>query len=409
MEHVVCFGCGNLGKYFAETYGKYLTIDFFLDNHVEMDSKFCGYDRFVPSAEMCRNVFIVITNLRYYQEIAKQLNGYGLTENYDFISISEFEKKNPTIRKDLRTVRCWFTDFWEGFDVYNNFFVKILRINYNVILDSETPEFLFCSVFYAEKEPEMLRYPCVRIFYTGENLIPNFNIYDYAIGFDYINYGDRYLRWPLYWIYEEDVDRALSKHIVYDMDRFMDRAFGCRVVSSEKSKFREYLFAEISKKKWIASGGRCKNNLPNGRNVKNKRDFLEKYKFNLAMENADAPGYVTEKIVQAWAAGCIPLYWGGGRMIGEEFNKEAFIDCSDFASVDELVEYLTDLEQDRKKLEKILAAPAFLKEKSQALNDMAAFLKNIVEKPVEKRLRRLSLVSDYAKKQETLYLTGGQY
>lgn len=28
-RNIVCFGCGKFGKYFAETYGKYVTIDFF--------------------------------------------------------------------------------------------------------------------------------------------------------------------------------------------------------------------------------------------------------------------------------------------------------------------------------------------------------------------------------------------
>ncbi|MFP6006493.1 fucosyltransferase, partial [Helicobacter pylori] len=38
-----------------------------------------------------------------------------------------------------------------------------------------------------------------RVFYTGENEVPNFNLFDYAIGFDELDFRDRYLRMPLYY------------------------------------------------------------------------------------------------------------------------------------------------------------------------------------------------------------------
>lgn len=403
MRSVVCFGCGDFGKYFLETYGEYLIIDYFLDNQSGKDM-FYDYNRFLPSADRCYNKFIVVTNLRYYREIAAQLRGYGLTENSDFISLWEFEKKYPTIRRDLKTIKCWFVDFWEGFDIYNNYFIKSLRKYYNVVLDSEIPDLLFGSVFYTEKGPEAFHYSCVRIFYTGENLIPDFNIYDYAIGFDYIDYGDRYLRWPLYWFYQEDVDLARKKHLIYDIDRFMERNFCCRVVSGEKSQYREQVFETINERKYVASGGKCKNNMPNGKCVENKREFLSKYKFNLAMENANSPGYVTEKIIQAWAAGCIPIYWGGGGKIKDEFNKEAYIDCSDFHTTAELIDYLEYLEHDKDALKKILSAPVFLHRMSEADTALEAFLRNIVDKAEEDKIQRLSEKSIYAGKHEQMYL-----
>ncbi|MGL2800754.1 glycosyltransferase family 10 domain-containing protein, partial [Helicobacter pylori] len=38
-----------------------------------------------------------------------------------------------------------------------------------------------------------------RVFYTGENEVPNFNLFDYAIGFDELDFNNRYLRMPLYY------------------------------------------------------------------------------------------------------------------------------------------------------------------------------------------------------------------
>jgi len=41
-----------------------------------------------------------------------------------------------------------------------------------------------------------------------------------------------------------------------------------------------------------------------------KEDFLQKYKVYLAFENSAEPGYVTEKIMDGYAAGAVPVYWG---------------------------------------------------------------------------------------------------
>ena len=45
---------------------------------------------------------------------------------------------------------------------------------------------------------------CVVFFVTGEDECPNFNLCDYALGFEHLEYGDRYLRFPLYYFYKDD-------------------------------------------------------------------------------------------------------------------------------------------------------------------------------------------------------------
>ena len=37
--------------------------------------------------------------------------------------------------------------------------------------------------------------------------------------------------------------------------------------------------------------------------------------FNICPENTNVDGYVTEKLFQAFAAGCIPIYNGGGNFL----------------------------------------------------------------------------------------------
>lgn len=67
-----------------------------------------------------------------------------------------------------------------------------------------------------------------------------------------------------------------------------------------------------------------------------------KCKFVIAMENSIGDGYVTEKIVNAFYAGAIPIYWGSSN-INDLFNKNAFINVSNFNNLDECIEYIFNL------------------------------------------------------------------
>ncbi|RLN86696.1 hypothetical protein BBJ28_00018847 [Nothophytophthora sp. Chile5] len=57
---------------------------------------------------------------------------------------------------------------------------------------------------------------------------------------------------------------------------------------------------------------------------------FEDYKFVIAFENSPAAGYVTEKLVNAFLAGSIPIYMGNSTTVSQLFNTESFIDCGRF-------------------------------------------------------------------------------
>ena len=63
--------------------------------------------------------------------------------------------------------------------------------------------------------------------------------------------------------------------------------------------------------------------------TQNKIGFQSRYKFSIAFKNFECPGYSTEKILDAFAARTIPIYWGNKRIV-EDFNSEAFINAYDF-------------------------------------------------------------------------------
>jgi hypothetical protein len=76
------------------------------------------------------------------------------------------------------------------------------------------------------------------------------------------------------------------------------------------------------------------------------------------MENADINGYITEKIMNAFLAGAIPIYWGT-KYIKEIFNEKAFIYVNDFSSLEECAKYIVELNNNKDRMKKMVAEPVF--------------------------------------------------
>ena len=117
------------------------------------------------------------------------------------------------------------------------------------------------------------------------------------------------------------------------------------------------LFDLLSAHKPVASGGKWRNSF-GGRRVEDKLAFLRTGKFTLACENSAVPDYVTEKIVHAFAAHTVPIYWGAPN-VSEDFNPAAFVDCSRFPSLEAVAEEVRRLDADDAAYEAMLAAPIF--------------------------------------------------
>ena len=66
---------------------------------------------------------------------------------------------------------------------------------------------------------------------------------------------------------------------------------------------REQMFETLSRYKRVESGGRSRNNQPDGKPVADKLAFQQQCRFSLAFENAQTIGYCTEKILDAFCGG----------------------------------------------------------------------------------------------------------
>ncbi|GAA8115342.1 glycosyltransferase family 10 [Helicobacter pylori] len=206
-----------------------------------------------------------------------------------------------------------------------------------------------------------------RVFYTGENEVPNFNLFDYAIGFDELDFRDRYLRMPLYYDRlhhkAESVNDTTAPYKIKDNSLYalkkpthhfkenhpnlcalihnesdpLKRGFASFVASNANAPVRNAFYDALNSIELVAGGGSVKNTL--GYKVENKSEFLSQYKFNLCFENSQGYGYVTEKILDAYFSHTIPIYWGSPS-VAKDFNPKSFVNVHDFNNFDEAIDYI---------------------------------------------------------------------
>jgi len=239
---------------------------------------------------------------------------------------------------------------------------RLLRKRFNLIIDRENPEYVIYSVF----SDEFLRYPdAIRIFFTGENVRPDFNLCDYAFSYDWLDFGDRHVRCPNYQLYDhfkEICDRRKTEVTTVPAGR---RFCNFIYTNGNAHPFRDELFQALSAARRVDSPGRHLNNTSESIGAAYQGDwstpkvgYQRQFRFSFAFENSSTLGYTTEKIVHALAADTIPIYWGNPQ-IGREFNSKRFINCHDFSSKDEILNRILEVDRNEKLYHQILSEPYF--------------------------------------------------
>jgi len=248
------------------------------------------------------------------------------------------------------TIKIFFTDFWPGFNPEDNYFINLLRKHYNIILSEHDPDYLFFSVFGYNH----FKFKCKKIFFTGENIRPDLSLCDYSFTFDFDTYHGRNYRLPLYVQYD-DVNQLTFKK---DPSKILsEKTEFCNFVySNPDCKKRINFFKKLSKYKKVDSGGRILNNI--GSLVSNKREFLKKYKFTIAFENGEFPGYTTEKIFEPMLSDSIPLYWGN-PLVGRDFNSKSFLNYYDYGNDDDFIDRIIEVDRNDDLYKQILNEPYF--------------------------------------------------
>ena len=222
-------------------------------------------------------------------------------------------RKNISQSLSKKIIKIYAVDVYSSFDIkkftnYNNLSEKFI-----FEIDSRNPDYLLYSTCgHNHLKPKYNK--CIKISFFAENRIVDFEKADYCFGNHHIIYLDRYFRYPLFIrllkVIRSNNNKTLSEIRENSLLNHNKKKFCAAVISNYF--FTDYFRLDFIKKlnlyKKVDMGGKFHNNV--GGPTKNKIKFLSEYKFSIAMENTNGDGYISEKIIESFYSGSIPIYYG---------------------------------------------------------------------------------------------------
>ncbi len=239
------------------------------------------------------------------------------------------------------------------------------RKRYSLEWDEEAPDVLFASevILYDRKARETFKNLYNKadlcVFFPGEAIMPDYNIFDYSISFNgFDEKDDRAVRIPTRLFFEEYLEGPCENQITSILEAkklLLSKNGFCNFIYSNPKGHpnRRALFDSIMRYKHVDSYGAYLNNMglenSGGSSltglVLNSTNIKRGYKFTIAAENATFPGYTSEKILTSLEAGSIPIYWGNPK-IDLDVNPETFINCHNYDNFEEVIERVKQVDED---------------------------------------------------------------
>jgi hypothetical protein len=230
----------------------------------------------------------------------------------------------------MDTLKIWFSDFWPEWND-ENFISPILSKHFTLVLDKNHPDIVFHSIFGGMKEAKTI--PCKkRVLYLGENWRPGQFGANYSISFDpHSETNYRLPLWQVYILNKPELKDRLYNRLRLNLEDF--ERFCSFTVSNPNNMMRNGFFQQLNEYKRVHSYGKVLCNdfslqkLSIGKYWRDTKDEFFKqhtHKFAIVFENTPYPGYTTEKLMDAFLAGSLPIYFGDPQ-ITQDFNTDAFI------------------------------------------------------------------------------------
>lgn len=190
------------------------------------------------------------------------------------------------------------------------------------------------------------------IWFTGENIRPPAGDWGATFSFDLDDLGGTNVYLPLWWEnvgllgapstyftgLNLDVKALTQKR---DSDILERSQFTCAFIGNP-TRMRHHAINALSELGQVDIFGASV-----GRPVKRQFEIASRYRYMLCFENDLYPGYVTEKPLDAWANGCVPLWWGcdPARLL----NPEALFNAADLGIMG-MLDAIADLESNPRAL-----------------------------------------------------------
>jgi len=267
--------------------------------------------------------------------------------------------------RDVPPLLLSFEDFWPDFDP-NSFFVPFVSGVFGteaITVNRKDADLVFSSVFPRTSPVARARRKAFRlfgsplpnkpltpgdaqgqkrIFFTGENRRPPLANYDLSFSFDTDVYDGSNHYFPLVMLgldwfgneafFRSSEFRRVGISAVPDQvasrrstNVHLRKKFVCAFISNpEPTRMRAI--------KALESIGQVDVfGVVSGKKVEEKLEIAREYRFMLCFENDLYPGYVTEKPLEAWLTGCIPLWWGNDK--AGILNDASMLNLANYSSL----------------------------------------------------------------------------
>lgn len=276
---------------------------------------------------------------------------------------------------------------------------------FNLIYDPVSPDYLFATEqiyteWRARSEFRRLYSPNrIVLFWAGECISPDMNIFDYATTFDRgMVLADRIIRRPIVKFFGAfnkeplNVFRMVGDSVLSSKVKFCNFIY----TNANAHPCRDALFYSLSKYKMVDSLGRHLKNCASV-DTRDAIDFEAKsvemkrpYKFSIAAENATFKGYASEKILTSYLACTVPIYWGD-PCIGIEFNEKAFINANKLDEKD-LIEIVRAVDTDDRLWKEMVSQPLLTEAQYERMlmeeAQYCRFMEELFNRPLESALRK---------------------
>jgi hypothetical protein len=276
-----------------------------------------------------------------------------------------------------------FSQFWPGFEGEPSFFYRFLEaegFNPQLVVDQNGKcDLEFVSVFpqrrdlIARKVKSMIQRSAMggseqalantidtlpprrgrtRVWFTGENIrVPFGQDFDYSLSYEQDSYESNNVYLPLWYTHLDWFGKPEFNHRVGE-DVSSSNLLNPRQMASSKRKLacafignphpmRSRAIEALSRSGVVDVFG---NSV--GKPVQYKADVAKDYKYMICFENDLYPGYVTEKLLDAYLSGTVPFYWGD---LGNDqhVNRQCFLNLSDFSSLEDAVSHLSAIDDEQ--------------------------------------------------------------
>lgn len=281
----------------------------------------------------------------------------------------------------MKNIKIGFLDFWGDFDSKNNFFSIFFQEYFQNIkvVNPIFADIIIFGPFKPKKNKSFIYKNRLRIFYTGEPVDINDYDFDYSLSFDEDSKNNfRLPLWMLYIDWFSTNQGGINKEHLFKNQKNLfakkNKNLFCSFVYSQNNYIRETIFQNVNSKYKVDRFGRLDGFKNIGYTELDKLNVISNYKFNLAIENTLKKGYVTEKLLQALFAGCIPIYYGS-EYAKKDFNSQKFIYIDDF-SEESYIENMLEILNSHSLYNKMRNEPIF--NTIPNLDNLYKFIKSII-------------------------------